>query len=397
MNPRAHPSAWALWPTLALTWVAFAHVVSFQGLTIWVIGGSLLTALVVLPLAFAQQRLLAIAAMIGMTILVPALAESLGGESAGPITRASIMSAGVTGAMAIIVAGRYAKFIVPVSLVLLCGALGLGAAGQVLWLAGIWVIAAALTLSMLGPYRQEHLRERRRLVSFAAMLTAIGFLALVSLVVIAPFLTSPWTIPGSSIETQTPLAPVTETSVEPLPVTPDIESSAEQVQQPIASGEPQVITEQIIQWILWLLLLLLLLILIFIVLALLRRAFIALRWMLLRHRLKRGTPAAQVIGAWTWVRLKRARYDQPIPVWVSPDVAVDWARKEGDTELARIATITAYVAFSSDPQVTPSESAFAWKSALSAGKAPRGSLRRRWLWLARGPRVSKLDCESATG
>ena len=31
---RRHPSAWSLWPTLAVTWIALAHVLSFQGLAI---------------------------------------------------------------------------------------------------------------------------------------------------------------------------------------------------------------------------------------------------------------------------------------------------------------------------------------------------------------------------
>ena len=54
---RAHPSAWALWPTVAVSWIAFAQVLSFQGLAVWVIGGSLLTALVVLPLARAASQM----------------------------------------------------------------------------------------------------------------------------------------------------------------------------------------------------------------------------------------------------------------------------------------------------------------------------------------------------
>ena len=380
MNTRAHPSAWALWPTLAATWVAFSHVVSFQGLFIWVIGGSILTAVIVMPLAFAHRRLLALLAMLVLPFLIGGLADYLGGASAGPITRSALMASAVTGAMSVVLAGRYPQWNVPISIILLGGALGLGAADQVLWLVGMWTVAAALTLSMLGPYRQEHLRERRRLIPFAAMLGLCGVVAVIGLAIVAPFVDSPWTIPGAG---------QIDSSVVESPTV--VESS------PVAEP-PESVIEQVINWLVVVLLVVLLLVLLLIVYALLRRVWAAARWSLLRFRLRRGSPQARIVGAWTWVRLRRVRYEQPLPLWMSPDIAQDWARSSGEPELAEVAANASLIAFSPeiDSSVLPSLASTSWSAALVCGRAPQGSLRQRWRWSARGPRMSDLDCVTAT-
>ena len=393
-----HPSAWALWPTLAATWVAFSHVVSFQGLFIWVIGGSILTAGVVLPLAFAHRRLLALLAMLVLPFLIGGLADYLGGASAGPITRSALMASAVTGAMCVVLAGRYPQWIVPISIVLLGGALGLGAADQVLWLVGMWTVAAALTLSMLGPYRQANLRDRQRLIPFAGMLLLTGLVAVLSLLVVAPFIGSPWTIPGAgtveaSAEAIDSVA-VVEESVPP----PDVESVPESVPESVAESESESVVEQVINWLVVVLFVVLLVVLLLIVYALLRRAWVAVRWSLLRFRLRRGSAESQIVGAWTWVRLRRLRYDNPLPLWMSPDIAQDWARSSGEPDLAVVAANASVIAFSSDIESLnlPSLSSASWSAALVFGQAPQGSLRQRWRWSARGPRVSNLSCVPAT-
>jgi MFS family permease len=390
MNTRAHPSAWALWPTLAATWVAFSHVVSFQGLFIWVIGGSILTAVIVMPLAFAHRRLLSLLAMLVLPFLIGGLADYLGGASAGPITRSALMASAVTGAMSVVLAGRYPQWIVPISIILLGGALGLGAADQVLWLVGMWTVAAALTFSMLGPYRQEHLRERRRLIPFAAMLALCGVVAVIGLAIVAPFVDSPWTIPGTG-QTDSSVAepPAVAEADAPEVVVPEVESVAE---------PPESVIEQVINWLVVVLLVVLLLVLLLIVYALLRRVWAAARWSLLRFRLRRGSPQARIVGAWTWVRLRRVRYEQPLPLWMSPDIAQDWARSSGEPELAEVAANASLIAFSpeTDSLELPSLGTTSWSAALVCGRAPQGSLRQRWRWSARGPRVSDLDCVTAT-
>jgi hypothetical protein len=364
--------------------------VSFQGLFIWVIGGSILTAVIVMPLAFAHRRLLSLLAMLVLPFLIGGLADYLGGASAGPITRSALMASAVTGAMSVVLAGRYPQWIVPISIILLGGALGLGAADQVLWLVGMWTVAAALTFSMLGPYRQEHLRERRRLIPFAAMLALCGVVAVIGLAIVAPFVDSPWTIPGTG-QTDSSVAepPAVAEADAPEVVVPEVESVAE---------PPESVIEQVINWLVVVLLGVLLLVLLLIVYALLRRVWAALRWSLLRFRLRRGSPQARIVGAWTWVRLRRVRYEQPLPLWMSPDIAQDWARSSGEPELAEVAANASLIAFSpeTDSLELPSLGTTSWSAALVCGRAPQGSLRQRWRWSARGPRVSDLDCVTAT-
>jgi hypothetical protein len=369
-----------------VTWVAFSHVVSFQGLFIWVIGGSILTSVIVLPLAFAHRRILALLAVLVIPLLIGGLADFFGGNSAGPVTRSALMASAVTGAMCVVLAGRYPQWIVPISILLLSGALGLGAADQVLWLVGMWTLAAALTLSMLGPYRQEHLRDRQRLIPFAGMLTLTGLVAVVGLLVVAPLAGSPWTIPGAGT------VEASADAVAPVVVT------EQSVQPPVAVSESESIVEQVINWLVVVLLVVLLVVALLFVFAVVKRVWAAIQWSLLRFRLRRGLPESQIVGAWTWVRMRRLRYDNPLPVWMSPDIAQDWARTNGEHDLGVVAANASLITFSPeiDASVLPLLSAASWSAALTCGRASPGSLRQRWRWSARGPRVSDLSCVPAT-
>lgn len=391
---RTQPSLWAVWPTLAATWVAFAHVISFQGLAIWVIGGSILTALAVYSLAHLGRKLFALALMFVVPIVVAGAADFLGGDNAGPITRSALMASAVTAAMCVILASSHPQLILVPSVCLLGGALGLGAADQVLWLVGIWVVAAALTLSMLGPYRQEHLRERAQLVPFAAMLSFFGLVGVGALLILSSFINQPWTIPGSG---------ALDSGITPSVVIEN-ENENENENEPlvgvaeVSTADTESVLERIINWLVIALLVLLLLILLWLVGALIRRLWSSLRWWWVRVRLRRGPPTSQIIGAWTWVRLRRMRYDSALPVWMSPDIAADWGNSNGDPDLALVALNASHVYFGRgvDGFDLTHMVESTWSAARRAGIGPRASLRRRWMWWARGPRVSDLYCVSAT-
>lgn len=374
---RPQPSLWSIWPTLGASWIAFAHAVSFQGLAIWVLGGCVLTALTVALFVRAHRRILSLLAMVVMTFAVPAIAEWIGGNTAGPVTRASLMACAVTGAMVVILGTRYPLAILVPSLVLLGGALGLGAAGSALWLVGVWCVAAAVTVAILGPFTNLDLRSRRRLLPFAIMLGAAGAIGVVALIPAALLLGTPWTMPGATtvaaIDVVPPPVttppPVTDTTTPP-PITVPVE-------------EQNLVVSLIVIVALALLLLLLLLLLI----QLLRRAVVALLWVRERQRLQRGDREERVIGAWTWVRLRRARYDQPLPLYASPDVAVRWAQDAGDVDVRRVAQLAARVAFNPGAEAMRADAKEAWLCARVAGRRPYGaSLRQRWRWSARTPR-----------
>ena len=308
------------------------------------------------------------------------------------------MACAVTAAMCVILPTQYPVAIVPASAMLLLGALGLGATGSVLWLVGLWAVAAAVTIAMVGPYRQSDLSERSRLVPFAGLLLAAGAIAVITVIVVAPVLRDPWTIPGSGTyavpeavapspgvppATDAPDTPDSTTSdaieAEPLP-------SADAVAPPDATPVPAEDSSTVVGWLARVLALLLLLLLLGLVALLAWRGFVAWRWDRTRRRLATGPPAQQVVGAWTWVRLRRAHHERPLPVSLSPDVAVAWSDANAQPDVHAVARVVAAVAFNPAASVPPAEADRAWEAARRAGRpAPGAGARARWRWSGRLP------------
>jgi hypothetical protein len=381
-------------PTLLVTWVAFGQVVSLSGLAIWVVGGSLLGALVVSSFAGAGRRGLAVVTMVLLTGGVAFLARTVGGDSAGPITRASLMATGVAGAMGLILQTRYPAAVLAAALVLLGGATGLGAAGRAPWLIGAWAVAAAATLAMLGPYSRADLRARRRLVPLVVSLVAAGLAAVVVIGAATPALRSPWTIPGAADvtgedQTSPPPPPTTAPppsavptspppTTAPLPsAVPTPPSTVDPVDRDTVDATSIVVVSA---------LLLVLLVLVLVAVAVLRRVLAWGRWRRLRRRLGTGSPRDRVVGAWTWVRLRRVRYDEPLPVSASPDVASTARSPYADRALQDVAQRAARVAYDSASAPSDADAEAAWSAALVAGSAPDGAgARSRWRWAARPP------------
>lgn len=368
---RRHASSAALWPTLAATWLAFAQVLSFQGLAIWVVGGSVLTGLVTQAAALSGRRLLAAAFGAGVTVVVTSLANSLGGESAGPVTRSALMACGVTAAMAVLLSTRYPASLLAPSLLLLGGALGLGATGAAPWTVGIWAVAAAATLAMLGPYPGPDLADRRRLLPFALVLGAVGLAAVVAVAVSSAVLGEAWTVAGSTRPGSLFGATPSGSAVDPTP-TGALPASG------LAWVEPLLVLLAMLAG---------LALVVIVIAALLRRAVAAVRWSLLHRRLSRGAPESRVIGAWTWARLRLARDDRRLPSSASPDVAARLAAADGDAPLERLADLAATVAFNPAAQATTLEADEAWLLALEVTATPVGAtLRDRWRRSAYDPR-----------
>ena len=372
---RPRPSLWVLWPTFGATWIAFAQVLSFQGLVLWVVGGSLLGGSVVGVLASYGRPLLALVAMVVLPIVVAGATEIVGGTTAGPITRSSLMATAVAGAMGLLLNTRWPASMVLPSLFLLGGALGLGAAEDVLWLSGLWAVAAAATLAMLGPLRNEHLRDRARLAPFALLLVGLGLVAVVATVSLSFFLHDPWTIPGATsvsapVSSQsTPPPAEAQTSVEePVSVTPpEVESSS-------AAEARDSVVVSVLRLILFALALALLMAIVVVVIW---RLLVGLRWWWVRRRLRSGSPSDRVVGAWTWLRLQRARWGLALPAYASPDVATVWARKVGEPDVLAVAEVVALVAYDPLAQVDRVHARACWQAARRAARARPGSWRQR--------------------
>ncbi len=382
MTPR---SAWPIIPTLAISWVAFGQVLSLSGLAIWVVGASLVSALSVAFLAGAGRRGWAVVAMVVLTAVVPFLARTVGGDDAGPITRSSLMATGVAGATALVLRTRYPAALLAPAVILLGGACGLGAAGRAPWVVGAWAVAAAATLAMLGPYTRADLRARRRVLPFALLLGVIGLVAVAAMGAATPALTTPWTIPGAAAASGTPEdsttnPPPTSTPSPPPSTAPTPEpSTIDPVDDRTVDATRVVVTAG---------LLVVLLVLLLALVAVLRRVVVGWRWRQRRRRLRQGDPRQRIVGAWTWVRLQRLRFEQPLPTAASPDVAVSVGAREHDEPLQQVARLAARVAYDPTAAPTHDDAASAWAAARVAGKAPTNStLRQRWAWAKIGPRV----------
>jgi len=439
-----------------------AHLLSFRGVVIWVAGGSLVAGLVVQSLAAHRQRLVAIAGILVFTAAVPVLAKVVGGHTSGPITRATFIATGVTAVMALMLRTSLPVAIIPASLMLFAGVLGLGAATDVPWMVGIWAVFQAATLAMIGPYTREHLRDRRRIVPFALWLAGSGLLAVLALALVSPFLGHPWTIPGAGdTPVQSALGPAPRSTTEPAAgsqatsgtrlhsttnlrtphatptltahATPRITAHATPRITPHATpratptltahavprstpritahatprltahatphatqakadhlASPRTKPERPRSLLFRILLLLVILILACCVIVLVIAGIQALRWYRLRVRLNTGSPEQRAIGAWTWVRARRVRYDHPLPIHVSPDVAISWARSSAEPEVRTVAEIAAQVAFHESGRLEADIADRAWTAARLAGRQPTtGSLRDRLRWAMRGPEIAR--------
>ena len=396
------PQTWAVLPTLAVTWIAFAQVLSFRGLVVWVVLGSLLTLGLVGALLSLGQRWLGLLAGVAFALGWSALAELLGGNTSGPITRATLLACGLTAAMVAITLTRYRLLMLVPALALLGSALGLGAGGGVVAIVGLWSVAAAVTVAMLGPYREADLAARERLAPVAVLLAGFGLASIAAASLAALLLGQPWTIPGAGTVALPVLgrdasAPVPDPAASAAAVATASTSTASTAAAPVtpppatvpADAGADSLISTVMSW-LAVLVLVLLLLLVLVVLWLLTRRLVAwVRWPLLLLRLRQGTPEQRVVGAWTWVRMRRAMRDRPLPVSASPDVAVEWAMSTGDSAVATVARLTALVAFNPTGTITMPDSARAWESARRSDRVvPGSSLRQRWRWASRPPRMT---------
>jgi hypothetical protein len=360
---RAHASVgWAPLPTLIVSWAALAQVLSFRGVVIWAGGCSLLVLLAMRALLLARRPVPAMLAGVVLTLAFAYLADAYGGSTSGPLARATLLACGLTAAATAIAFTRYPLLLLAPSLALLGSGLALGAAGSAGVWVGLWSVAAAVTAALLGPYRKRDLAAPARLVPFALLIAGAGLVAVAALVIASPLLSTPWTIPGAGANRSGDSVPAAAAEQPPPPA----DSAAEAPAQAVAPAESIVPT--VIQWALIALLVVLAVLLTWL---LARRIFAWIRWRSLRRRLSRGTPEQRVIGAWTYLRLRRDARGNPLPASASPDVAAEWAVTTGDSALATVARLAARVAFNPEGTMSMPDSALAWEQALSSDRLDR--------------------------
>jgi hypothetical protein len=109
---------------------------------------------------------------------------------------------------------------------------------------------------------------------------------------------------------------------------------------------------------------------------------VRIAWRRLRRRLATGAPADQIVGAWTWARIRLDAFRLPLPVAASPDVvAAGGASMELPAEvfapLQTLAASTTTAAFANEQSVGSDEVNTAWADASRAEVSARELLTRR--------------------
>lgn len=402
------PAAWAPLPPLVVTWAALTSVLSFRGLAVWTGLGGLAVWWLVAVLRSQGRVLLAVLAVVVAPVLVAGLAETVGGNTSGPLTRATFLVTGLVAVSTLLTFTAWLLLSLVPSVALLGAVLGLGAADFAGVWVGAWVVALGANLLILGPYRAHDLRDRGRLRPVAVMLLSAGVVGVLALVLAALLVNAPWTIPGSgavavpvggaatprpalpssspSSATASAIRSATPSPVEPSTADAVVPASAPAVTDSTTPTEADDPLATVFSWLGVIALVLLVLLVLVLLWHLAHRGVAWFRWWRRRRQLRRGGPEARVVGAWTWARLQRMRGGDPLPTWASPDVAERWAATTGDPSLARLARITARVAFNPDANVTMADAGHAWEDADTVARRARGTgwrQRSRWsvTWL----------------
>ncbi|MDP2287932.1 MAG: hypothetical protein Q8M73_05140 [Actinomycetota bacterium] len=371
--------SWAVLPTLVINWAVFAQIVSFQGLVLWVAATSLLCWFMVSAVMAIPRRVLAWVIALGLPPILAAAAEFFGGTNSGSIARASFVACGLTTAAALIASTRYARLVlVPMTLLLVC-ALALGAAGNAIAWVGAWVVAAGFTLVILGPYGEHELITKERLRFLVLVLSFAGLAAVAAAAVADLVIRQPWVVHPQGLIPKDEPTP-TPSSSSSAPALAEESGGLADLLAALGSISIKLATALAVVAVIWL------------GVNVVIRFIVAIGWRLGLRELETGTTREQVLGAWSWARLRLAQRDQSLPVHLSPDVAVRWAADAGRPELAELAALVAPVAFGASAQPTPDEAYRAWVLADEIEFLARGkTLRTRWRHARRSISSVRLD------
>lgn len=380
--------SWAVLPTLAINFAVFAQILSFQGLVLWVVSTSIVSWFVVSVCLKSHRRTFAWIAGLLMPLAFAALAEFIGGTSSGSIARAAFLSCGLTSAAAIMGVTHYSRLLLVPMTFLLVSALALGATGNAVAWVGAWVVAAGFSLMILGPYSEHELLPCERLRFVAIVMGIGGLAAVVGTAAATALVQQPWIVHPKGLTLQT----------EDPPSLPSVGVGTGRAETPSqAPANPSDLLNSLGSFALKAFGIIAIALIIWLVIGIGRRLLVVIGWRLELRQLETGFPREQVLGAWTWTRLKLAQHDQPLPLHLSPDVAVSWAADNGQTDLAKLAELVAPVAFSGNTQPTPEQASRAWELAYEIDYASRGTTwRQRWTWSLRSINATRLDLEHQT-
>ncbi len=355
----------------------------------------------------AARRASAIALILGGLLALgwSELVNVWSGTANGPAARATFVAAGCT-LVAVVVArsSSPALFLLTVA-ASVCGALLLGAGGEVRGVAVAAAVSAALTLGWIEQSRRNWTARPRRAPALVLLSLLVGAVAAGVVLLQAqrdprqpealaagqnyPHIKPPWSDPlGRAANSVSPPPQPRETARQPPPQSPKHQTKS----HPRTSKKPSTArthtpppkhaahgkhTSPSRVWLYVLAGILL------VALALAARLLaVRLAWRRLRLRLASGAPAEQVTGAWAWMRMRLEACRLPLPAALSPDVvAAGGVMEDLPTEtsgrLGFLATTTTLAAFASEGSVAPADGTAAWNAAGQVEAAVRGLLTRR--------------------
>ncbi len=381
--PQLDGRSWAVLPTLFVNWAVLAQILSFRGLVLWIVVPSITCWLLVSVALANSRRLLAWTASLTLPFAFVAVAELIGGSTSGPISRTTFMSCGLTAVASLIAMTQYARLCLIPMILLLASGLALGASGDAVAWVGIWMVAAAFTLVILGPYSEHELLAFRRLRFMASIMALSGVVSVAGAAAAVLVVRSPWVVQVSGNSTQGTSAIDSDKANSGSPSL-DPAQGASAVSMDIVNGLGALALKAFTLVLIGLVL--------YFVVGIARRMLISIGWRVGLRGLETGSTRQQVLGAWSWIRLRLVQRDQPLPLHLSPDVAVRWAESEGRAELAELAALVAPVAFGSDIQPTPEQAYRAWELADEIDFASRGATwRLRWKYSRRSIRATRLE------
>ncbi len=392
-------SEWSVSLLLIPTWIAFANVVSLSGALLWVIVPSLIAVQTMFVMIAADRRMVAGIVLFFLTLLSGTLAELIGGQTSGSITRATLMMTSCAGLMALLWRTRFPATSALVSLAALAGALGLGAADRIVWLVGVWVVAMVAYLAAVGPLRSSDLADHGRLKSLVAILLTAGLVGSVAGNVMGHLLQDPWTIRsvgpkalGAIIDTRSSstTANATQTGVSDVvrgfaggmrtPGRSPRDAGVLNKHGKVAGSEKGMSVPKTPKgaseggttyageaslprsWLEIVGLVVLVLLVILVLSLTLWVAWVQIKWLKLRARLHRGSPAEQVAGAWHWLRLRWAQSGYFEYANLTPDRIAHLAATQGDPVLEDLASAATEALYARQPELDAMHVARAWQN-----------------------------------
>ena len=375
----------AVMPVLAVNWLVLDQAVSLSGLVLWVVGGSIAAWFLIKTTADAGLRVLTLTLVVALPVAFGALSNAIGGNTSGPLARATFIYAGLTGVACVIVATRYTRAVLLPLLAMLASGLALGATGSSYVWIGAWVVAAGFCLLLLGPYSESELIRGDRRRQVVGVLAGASLTGVVSGILYAAIFKNPWTIPGAG-------QVLDSSGTTPLPTTepqPSPSQSASSI--PISNGT-ETLGSALLHVLVFVLIALLILLALIAVIVLARVAYSKLTWMNRRNALHDDESARfDVMGAWQWAQLGLARYDRRMPIHVTPDTASLWAHEQGMDALSGLSQIVTPAAFNPRAQVSDDDRANAWDLADQVSvAASSGTPRQRLRWLMRTANRARL-------